>query len=212
MKYAAQCLWLGIFSLVISLNAAVRGPASWNCIFHEWLILLILPYFLTFSGLVATKEWMGEEAKVTRLMFKGKKIKWGWNQLIELTNTFLDVFWIISVENQMDFSAFSLESCQASVATLVCRELGTRPDLGVGTEPARMPCGSWCLKVWIVVGMGSLLPTVFPGGWGSTNSWGAVNFNGYFEIFISYIYGLICHCKSEGLILGYSFTEVIFLH
>ena len=110
----------------------------------------------------------------------------------------------------MDFSAFSLDSCQASVATLVCRELGTTPDLGVGTEPARMPCGSWCLKVWIVVGMGSLLLTVFPGGWGITSSWGAVNFNGYFEIFISYIYALICHCKSEGLILGYSFTEVIF--
>lgn len=47
----------------------------------------------------------------------------------------------------MDFSAFSLESCQASVTTLVCREVGTRPELDLGTEPAKMPYDSWCLKV-----------------------------------------------------------------
>lgn len=146
MKYAAKCPWLGIFFLVISSNVAVRVPASGNYIFQEWLILFLLPYFIPFSSLVATKEGVGEEAKVTRLMFR-EKMKWGWNQLIELTNNFLDVFWIISVENQMDFSAFSLESCQASATTLVCREVGTRPELDLGAEPAKMPYDSWCLEV-----------------------------------------------------------------
>lgn len=58
---------------------------------------------------------------------------------------------------------------------------------------------------------GSLSLTRFPGGWWSSCSWGRVNFNGLLRIFISCIYGLVRPCGSEGLVLVYSLTELIFL-
>lgn len=59
---------LTVFALVLSLNVAVRIPASWNRIFQEWLILFLHFFFIPFSGFVAT-DWLGrDEPNVTGLI------------------------------------------------------------------------------------------------------------------------------------------------
>lgn len=61
---------LTVFALILSLNVAVRIPASWNYIFQEWLILFLHFFFLKipFSGFVAT-DWLArDEPNVTGLI------------------------------------------------------------------------------------------------------------------------------------------------
>lgn len=129
------------------------------------------------------------------------------------------MFWITSVESQIGFSAF----WPVSHSRLL------RPRLSVGrwgqdltsveaqSQDALWVHGAGEVKEDRNPGWEVLLTRLpnapafctDPGGW-SACIWGTVSFNGLLKIFVSCIYGLVCHCRSKGPILVYSLTEPIF--
>lgn len=140
MKYIAKYLRLGIFPLVLSLNVAVWVPASWDYSFREWPMLFLPPCFVPFSGFVAMEGGMGEK----RLKSLGSSL--GKNEMrLKLIDWYLFRCFLNDFYGNSNwlFCIVTGDSCQASVATLVYREVGTTSDLSLGMEPGG-PVGSRC--------------------------------------------------------------------
>lgn len=133
-------------------------PASWAVFFKNGCDSL-LPYFIPFSGFVATERGLGEKCLLSLGKCFGKK----WSKVEINWHSFLDISWIIPMENESVFLHFR-PCVMSGFCSHDCLWGGGKKIWLKSRRRARVLCGFFMLtrKERQGMGAGSFYSPVFP--------------------------------------------------